>query len=76
MLLSCRQHTDPEIANTPLEGVVLLLKAMGVDKVHTICSSHTCKLHLVTHTLLRGVSGAAFAHQDSTAQSSVHCYQQ
>lgn len=28
-----KQHTDPEIANTPLEGVVLLLKAMGVDKV-------------------------------------------
>lgn len=30
---SFKQHTDPEIANTSLEGVVLLLKAMGVDKV-------------------------------------------
>ncbi|WIA09508.1 hypothetical protein OEZ85_008906 [Tetradesmus obliquus] len=28
-----QQHSDPEIANTPLEGVVLLLKAMGVDRV-------------------------------------------
>lgn len=26
-------HTPPEIVNTPLEGVVLVLKAMGVDKV-------------------------------------------
>lgn len=33
-----RQHSDPEIANTPLEGVVLLLKAMGVDKVCVFCS--------------------------------------
>ncbi|KAK9848573.1 hypothetical protein WJX84_001989, partial [Apatococcus fuscideae] len=27
------KHTPPEILNTPLEGVVLLLKAMAVDKV-------------------------------------------
>ncbi|KAI8463435.1 MAG: P-loop containing nucleoside triphosphate hydrolase protein [Monoraphidium minutum] len=27
------EHTPPEIVNTPLEGVVLVLKAMGVDKV-------------------------------------------
>ena len=26
-------HTPPEIVNTALEGVVLVLKAMGVDKV-------------------------------------------
>ena len=27
------EHTPPEIVNTPLEGVVLVMKAMGVDKV-------------------------------------------
>lgn len=26
-------HSPPEILNTPLEGVVLVMKAMGVDKV-------------------------------------------
>jgi hypothetical protein len=36
-----RQHTDPEIANTPLEGVVLLLKAMGVDKVCALVLCHS-----------------------------------
>jgi ATP-dependent RNA helicase DHX37/DHR1 len=28
-----QQHTAPEIENTRLEGVMLVLKAMGVDKV-------------------------------------------
>ncbi len=27
------EHGAPEIANTALEGVVLVMKAMGVDKV-------------------------------------------
>lgn len=27
------EHTPPEVLNTALEGVVLLMKAMGVDKV-------------------------------------------
>lgn len=27
------QHAPPEIVNTSLEGVVLVMKAMGVDKV-------------------------------------------
>ena len=27
------EHTPPEILNTALEGVVLLMKSMGVDKV-------------------------------------------
>lgn len=27
------QHTPPEIANTPLEGVVLMMKTLGVEKV-------------------------------------------
>jgi ATP-dependent RNA helicase DHX37/DHR1 len=27
------EHTPPEIVNTPLEGVVLVMKAMGVDRV-------------------------------------------
>jgi ATP-dependent RNA helicase DHX37/DHR1 len=27
------EHTPPEILNTQLEGVVLVMKAMGVDKV-------------------------------------------
>ncbi|GBF90232.1 ATP-dependent RNA helicase [Raphidocelis subcapitata] len=27
------EHTPPEIVNTPLEGVVLIMKAMGVEKV-------------------------------------------
>jgi HrpA-like RNA helicase len=27
------RHSPPEIVNTALEGVVLVLKAMGVDKV-------------------------------------------
>ncbi len=31
----CR-HSPPEIANTPLEGVVLVLRAMGVDKVRAL----------------------------------------
>lgn len=26
-------HTPPEIANSPLEGVVLAMKALGIDKV-------------------------------------------
>ena len=30
------RHTPPEILNTPLEGVVLLLKAMSVDKVRPV----------------------------------------
>jgi ATP-dependent RNA helicase DHX37/DHR1 len=34
-----QQYSQPEIANTPLEGVVLLLKAMGVDKVGDVTSS-------------------------------------
>lgn len=33
---SFKPHTDPEIANTSLEGVVLMLKAMGVDKVRMV----------------------------------------
>ncbi|PNH00523.1 putative ATP-dependent RNA [Tetrabaena socialis] len=28
------EHTPPEIVNTSLEGVVLVMKSMGVDKVH------------------------------------------
>ena len=28
-------HSPPEILNTPLEGVVLVMKAMGVDKVRS-----------------------------------------
>ena len=31
------RHTPPEILNTLLEGVVLLLKAMSVDKVRPVC---------------------------------------
>ncbi len=27
------QHADPEILRTPLEGVALVMKAMGIDKV-------------------------------------------
>ncbi len=27
------EHTPPEIVNTALEGVVLMMKSMGVDKV-------------------------------------------
>ena len=27
------QHTDPEVLKTPLEGVALIMKAMGIDKV-------------------------------------------
>ena len=43
------KHTPPEILNTPLEGVVLLLKAMAVDKVsltglqHLSCCLYTQK---------------------------------
>jgi ATP-dependent RNA helicase DHX37/DHR1 len=37
-----KQHSDPEIANTPLEGVVLLLKAMGVDKVRYVFVLQRC----------------------------------
>ena len=27
------QHSDPEVLKTPLEGVTLLMKAIGIDKV-------------------------------------------
>ena len=27
------QHSDPEVLKTPLEGVALIMKAMGIDKV-------------------------------------------
>jgi ATP-dependent RNA helicase DHX37/DHR1 len=27
------QHGDPEVLRTPLEGVALVMKAMGIDKV-------------------------------------------
>lgn len=27
------QHADPEVLRTPLEGVALVMKAMGIDKV-------------------------------------------
>ena len=30
------QHTPPEIVNSPLEGVVLTMKAIGIDKVQTL----------------------------------------
>ena len=30
------QHTAPEILNTALEGVILVMKAMGIDKVSSI----------------------------------------
>jgi len=39
-----QQYSQPEIANTPLEGVVLLLKAMGVDKVGDVMLCH----HIMT----------------------------
>ena len=29
------QHTPPEILNTALDGVILVMKAMGIDKVLT-----------------------------------------
>jgi ATP-dependent RNA helicase DHX37/DHR1 len=32
------QHTPPEIVNTSLEGVVLVMKSMGVDKVGGRCA--------------------------------------
>ncbi len=42
------QYTPPEIVNTPLEGVVLLLKSLGVEKVrHTHTHTHT-RTHEVT----------------------------
>ena len=30
------QHSDPEVLKTPLEGVALIMKAMGIDKVWLI----------------------------------------
>ena len=36
------KHTPPEILNTPLEGVVLLLKAMAVDKVWFLSGNRSC----------------------------------
>ena len=33
------QHSPPEVLNTALEGVVLVMKAMGVEKV--ILLNHT-----------------------------------
>ena len=29
------QHSDPEVLRTPLEGVALVMKAMGIDKVRS-----------------------------------------
>jgi ATP-dependent RNA helicase DHX37/DHR1 len=33
------QHADPEVLRTPLEGVALIMKAMGIDKVHLLLST-------------------------------------
>lgn len=35
------KHSPPEILNTALEGVVLVMKAMGIEKVATLyfCAS-------------------------------------
>ena len=30
------EHTPPEIVNSPLEGVVLTMKSIGIDKVQTL----------------------------------------
>lgn len=41
-------HTPPEILNTSLEGLVLLMKAMHVDKVSTPPLHVTC-VRMYTH---------------------------
>ena len=40
------QHSDPEVLKTPLEGVALIMKAMGIDKVCPCC------LHLLQTGLM------------------------
>ncbi len=39
------QHSDPEVLRTPLEGVALVMKAMGIDKVRSALSLYF--LHLL-----------------------------
>ncbi len=41
------QHSDPEVLKTPLEGVALIMKAMGIDKVRCLPGpfvNRTCAL--------------------------------
>ena len=39
------KHTPPEILNTPLEGVVLLLKSLAVDKVSINPNMESANFH-------------------------------
>jgi HrpA-like RNA helicase len=57
-----KQHSDPEIANTPLEGVVLLLKAMGVDKVRCVmfCVAALRNTGGLCHSMIAGVGVSCF----------------
>ena len=55
------QHTPPEIANTSLEGVVLLMKSLGVDKVgggegHARQGTSTGVWHYAMPCLVYGVA--------------------
>lgn len=36
------QHSDPEVLKTPLEGVALMMKAMGIDKVGVLPHCSPC----------------------------------
>jgi len=36
------QHSDPEVLKTPLEGVALMMKAMGIDKVRVLPHCSPC----------------------------------
>ncbi len=38
-------HSDPEVLRTPLEGVALVMKAMGIDKVLALLSPVVCNHH-------------------------------
>lgn len=53
------EHSPPEIVNTSLEGVVLVMKAMGVDKVR-MCIIGVMVVCVSVHTGLGSVTWRAW----------------
>ena len=64
------KHTPPEILNAPLEGVVLLLKAMSVDKVR-LPDSELPSAGLQSHLILSPHAADAMQHADIVVQLDV-----
>lgn len=52
------QHSPPEILNTALEGVVLQMKALGVDKVANFPFPTPVRSTCCSHALVGRLSGS------------------